>query len=46
MKTDMGDQHATITIDDSISSMLKLLESLDKSKSGCFLNYDESSIPW
>ena len=46
VKTDMGGQHAAITIDDSISSMLKLFESLDKSKSGCFLNYDGTSIPW
>lgn len=46
VQTDLGGKNAPITTAESVSSMLKLIGSLDESKSGSFLNHDGTTIPW
>ena len=46
VKTDMGGPQATLTPEESISGMRKVIAGLDKSKSGSYFNYDGTLIPW
>ena len=46
VKTDMGGSAASITIDESIQSMLKLFASLNQDSNGGFLKYDGTIMKW
>lgn len=46
VQTDMGGAQATLTIDQSVPSMVKVIDGLKPSDNGRFLNYDGSEIPW
>ncbi len=46
VQTDMGGAQATLTIDQSVPSMVKVIDGLKPCDNGRFLNYDGSEIPW
>jgi len=46
VQTDMGGKNATLTVPQSVSSMVGVLESLNESYNGKFLNYDGKELPW
>jgi len=46
VKTDMGGAEATLTIPESISGMLSVIDGLSAGKTGKFFNYDGQEIPW
>ena len=46
VQTDMGGQSAPVTIEMSVSSIMKIISSLKKSQTGMFLNYDGTTLPW
>ena len=46
VKTDMGGSKAKLEIDESVSSMLSIINSLDISKTGSFVNYDGKKLEW
>lgn len=46
VKTANGGPHALITTQDSVRGMMDVIGSLDTSKTGLFLNYNGSVIPW
>ena len=46
VKTDMGGPQATLTPEQSIGGMRKVIAGLDKAQSGSYFNYDGTLIPW
>jgi hypothetical protein len=46
VQTDMGGPTATLTIDQSVPAMLKVIDALKPSDNGRFLQYDGSELPW
>ena len=46
VQTDMGGAQATLTIDQSVPSMVKVIDGLGPAQNGHFINYDGSEIPW
>ncbi len=46
VQTDMGGEHALITPEESVTSLRALLQRLEMSQSGAFLNYDGAVIDW
>jgi NAD(P)-dependent dehydrogenase (short-subunit alcohol dehydrogenase family) len=46
VKTDMGGPKAPLEIDQSCSSMVNTILSLDKSSNGGFIQYDGKTLPW
>jgi NAD(P)-dependent dehydrogenase (short-subunit alcohol dehydrogenase family) len=46
VQTDMGGPTATLTIDQSVPAMVKVIENLKPSDNGRFLQYDGSELPW
>ena len=46
VQTDMGGSRAHLTVDESVTSIIKVMSSLEKSQSGSFLSYDGSILPW
>jgi NAD(P)-dependent dehydrogenase (short-subunit alcohol dehydrogenase family) len=46
VKTDMGGSGAPLTVDESISSVMKVISSLQKSQTGSFFSYDGTILPW
>ncbi|KAF2904335.1 hypothetical protein ILUMI_01832 [Ignelater luminosus] len=46
VKTDMGGVNATMEIDDSTSSIVKLLLKLEEKHNGGFYQYDGEPMPW
>jgi NAD(P)-dependent dehydrogenase (short-subunit alcohol dehydrogenase family) len=46
VQTDMGGPHAQVTVADSVSGMLRLLQCAKPEHSGRFFNYDGSELPW
>ena len=46
VQTDMGGTEATLTIDQSVPAMVKVIEGLTQAQNGHFINYDGSEIPW
>ena len=46
VQTDMGGQAATLTIDQSVPAMVKVIDGLKPAQNGHFINYDGSEIPW
>lgn len=46
VQTDMGGQAATLTIAQSVPSMVKVIDGLKPVDNGRFLNYDGTELPW
>jgi NAD(P)-dependent dehydrogenase (short-subunit alcohol dehydrogenase family) len=46
VKTDMGGPSATLTPQESVTAMLRLIEKLGPAQSGKFFHYDGSEYPW
>ncbi len=46
VQTDMGGPTATLTIEQSVPGMVKVIDGLKKSDNGRFLQYDGSELPW
>ena len=46
VQTDMGGSNALITAEESVSALRTLLADVSPDQSGCFINYDGSTIPW
>ena len=46
VKTDMGVPNATVSIDESVGGMIRVIEATDIKHTGKFLNYDGRELPW
>lgn len=46
VRTDMGGETAPLTVEDSVAGMRRLIETLDLSHTGSFLNHDGGVWPW
>lgn len=46
VQTDMGGAAATLTIEQSVPSMVKVIDGLKPADNGRFLNYDGAELPW
>lgn len=46
VQTDMGGAAATLTIAQSVPSMVKVIDGLKPADNGRFLNYDGAELPW
>lgn len=46
VQTDMGGQAATLTIAQSVPSMVTVIDALKPADNGRFLNYDGAELPW
>jgi NAD(P)-dependent dehydrogenase (short-subunit alcohol dehydrogenase family) len=46
VQTRMGGAGASITVDTSIDGMVRVIDALDSKRSGAYLAYDGSNIPW
>lgn len=46
VQTDMGGPTATLTIEQSVPSMVKVIDGLKSSDNGRFLQYDGTELPW
>ena len=46
VKTDMGGSKAKLEIGESVISMMHVIDSLDISKTGSFVNYDGKNLEW
>ena len=46
VQTDMGGPTATLTIEQSVPSMVKVIDALRPSDNGRYLSYDGSELPW
>ena len=46
VQTRMGGTSATLTVDRSADGMVAVIDALDRTKSGAYLAYDGSTIPW
>ncbi len=46
VQTDMGGAQATLTIAESVPSMVKVIDGLKPADNGRFINYDGSAIDW
>jgi NAD(P)-dependent dehydrogenase (short-subunit alcohol dehydrogenase family) len=46
VQTDMGGPTATLTIDQSVPGMVKVIDGLKPSDNGRFLQYDGGELPW
>jgi len=46
VKTEMGGQNATMTVEESVSNIIKTVLSLSEQHSGKFIQYDGKVVPW
>ena len=46
VQTDMGGGSATLTIDQSVPAMVKVIDGLKAADNGRFYNYDGAELPW
>jgi NAD(P)-dependent dehydrogenase (short-subunit alcohol dehydrogenase family) len=46
VQTDMGGSNASITVEESVTSMRKTLDSVDVKQSGSFYSYNGRQLPW
>jgi NAD(P)-dependent dehydrogenase (short-subunit alcohol dehydrogenase family) len=46
VQTDMGGPTATLTVEQSVPSMVKVIEGLKPSDNGRYLQYDGAELPW
>ncbi|GAB5457734.1 MAG: SDR family oxidoreductase [Henriciella sp.] len=45
-KTDMGGEAAHVGVEEAISGVIKQIDAMSLAKTGCFLSYDGSELPW
>ena len=46
VRTDMGGSNADLTVQESIAQMVRVIDALTPERSGAFLNYDGTPLPW
>jgi NAD(P)-dependent dehydrogenase (short-subunit alcohol dehydrogenase family) len=46
VRTRMGGDEATLTVDQSADGIMRVIDALDLAKSGIYLAYDGSALPW
>ncbi len=46
VQTDMGGQAATLTVEQSVPAMVKVIDGLKPADTGRFINYDGTEFPW
>lgn len=46
VKTDMGGAGADLTVEQAVDHMLRVIDALTPDRTGAFLNYDGSPLPW
>lgn len=46
VQTDMGGEAATLTIEQSVPAMVKVIDGLTTADNGRFINYDGAELPW
>ncbi|KAM4614270.1 C-signal-like [Discoglossus pictus] len=46
VKTDMGTDRAPLTTDESVTGIMKVLNSLSEKQNGILFGYDGNSVPW
>jgi NAD(P)-dependent dehydrogenase (short-subunit alcohol dehydrogenase family) len=46
VRTDMGGAGADLTVEQSVSHMVRVIDGLTPKQSGAFLNYDGAPLPW
>jgi len=46
VKTEMGGQNAPMTVEESVSNIIKTVFSLSEQHSGKFIQYDGKELPW
>ncbi|MFO0564631.1 MAG: SDR family oxidoreductase [Polyangiaceae bacterium] len=46
VKTDMGGAGATMAVEESAARILRIVDTLDATKNGSFLNHDGNAFPW
>ncbi|XP_023726269.1 C-factor isoform X3 [Cryptotermes secundus] len=46
VKTEMGGQNATLTVEESVSNLIKTVLALNEKHSGKFIQYDGQEVPW
>jgi len=46
VQTDMGGSAATLTLEQSVPAMVKVIDGLKPADNGRFLNYDGTELPW
>lgn len=46
VKTDMGGPNATLTPEQSVTGLLKIIDGLKPEDTGAFFNYDGKTLPW
>ena len=46
VQTDMGGSDALISVTESVTGMRKVIEKLDSARSGTFMDYRGSAVPW
>jgi NAD(P)-dependent dehydrogenase (short-subunit alcohol dehydrogenase family) len=46
VKTEMGGRNATMTVEESVSNIIRTVLSLNEKHSGKFIQYDGKEVPW
>jgi hypothetical protein len=46
VKTDLGSEHAPVTVEDSISGQLAVLDKLTVADNGSFFDFKGRTLPW
>jgi NAD(P)-dependent dehydrogenase (short-subunit alcohol dehydrogenase family) len=46
VRTDMGGSNADLTVQESVAHMARVIDTLRPERSGAFLNYDGTPLPW
>jgi len=46
VRTDMGGQNATLSVEESVSGLLRVIDTLDKSDSGTYCNHEGRVLAW
>jgi short-subunit dehydrogenase len=46
VKTEMGGRNATMTVEESVSNIIRTVLSLSEKHSGKFIQYDGKEVPW
>ena len=46
VRTDMGGAEATLSVEESVAGMLRVIDGLTSDDHGAFLNYDGTPLPW
>lgn len=46
VKTEMGGRNATLTVEESVSNIIKTVLALNENHNGKFIQYDGKEVPW